>query len=109
MAFERKFQIEKISNQPGEEGLTQADVVFSFPDDMPEGEVIQHVTITVRLSVAETATIAELHEAVYQKALEQRRRALAASDWKAAAQLRQEVLEDLTRDQHGLEASLSLS
>lgn len=107
MAFERKFEIEKISHHPGEENFTKADVVFSMKDDMLKGEVVQHVAITVRLSVPETSTIEELHEAVYRKAVDQLHRALAVSEGKTARQLRQEVLEDLERDQRDLDNSIA--
>ena len=99
MAFgTRSFEIEQIRHHPGSENLTQATVVFNFDDEMPGGAVTQNVAVTVRLSVDESATIAELHESAYRKALEQIPRVLSLTEGRSASDLRTEVVAKSQRE-----------
>ncbi|WP_127599969.1 hypothetical protein [Nitratireductor alexandrii] len=91
------FEILDVQHHPGEEQLVKATVVFNFDDEMPNGNVSQHIAITVRLSVSEGQSIAALHEAIYQKALDQIPRVLSATEGKSAKQLRSSVAESQDR------------
>lgn len=101
------FEIEKVAD---DDGLTVAKVHFSFEETHPSGSIGHSVTVKVRVFVPDDASIAELHEAVFRKAVDQLRHALEASEHKpwqalyAEEKARgQERKRDLARYSEGLQ------
>jgi len=81
------FAIKDINGMPGVADGLFGSVVFSSDEEWPDGGVSHHLTVKVRVKVSADATTRDMHEALYQKAVEQLGLALRETEGKTAQQL----------------------
>ena len=86
MLFPENFEISDITRYENT-GMVKAVVTFTFPDELGGTNVAQGVRITVRILTTNDVTIAQLHEALFQKAVEVLHRATSKSENTSAHQL----------------------
>lgn len=84
------FEISNLHNDPTAPRLWWAEVRVNFEETLDEFEVAHWVTMKVRVTAPETVTVQELREALFQKAVQQLRRASEVVEGKSA----QELLRD---------------
>lgn len=87
------FAIENINEMSGIDGGLFGTVVFSHDEGWPEFEVTHHVMVKIRVKVSSDASIRDMREVLYRKAVEQLSRTLEAVDGKTAQQLTSEAEE----------------
>lgn len=93
MHVREAFSITDIQHYCEPDGLAHATVVFSSSDDSEIGELHNHVQVKLCLVIPESATIEELHESAYRKAIELLHGAISRTEGKTAKQLRNEAAE----------------
>lgn len=93
-----KFDISNFHNDPTSPRLWWGEVRLNFDETVDEHEVTHWVTIRVRVTTDETASLQELREKLFHKAVDQLRHASQAVEGKTAQALldaaHTQILED---------------
>jgi hypothetical protein len=88
------FEIREITKFAASDGLTAGKVCFHHQEPFGEDDVGQSVEVEVRISTRADITIEQLHEALFEKAVEELRLAVQLAEGQTAKSLLDKSLKD---------------
>ncbi|GGB00726.1 hypothetical protein GCM10011491_31140 [Brucella endophytica] len=83
-----EFTVQDITKFDADSDLVGAKVEFNLPDAVGELDVLQGVSVSLRVSIHADTTLGQIEEILLNKALDQLRAVLAKCEGKTARELR---------------------